>query len=193
MKVLKGIVLTSAVLMANACLAELKPLEDEALGEFYGQAAPVIEMSGQVTYDAIVYTPPDGGAQEVILPGGSSTDGNVSTQQLTFQGQMFGMPQTGGVVDSLFSIFPMRMGGVDTNDDGTIDRGAMMFSFQPNVGRGTQFSPLDITLDDDTVNVHDQLFISNQGILILNAPLENNTFTIPGQSGEFSLTPVKYF
>ncbi|WP_020408789.1 DUF6160 family protein [Hahella ganghwensis] len=193
MKLCKGITLVSAVLMANVSFAELKPLEDEALGEFYGQAAPAMEMSGQITYDAIVYTPPDGGPQEVILPGQSSSDGSISTQQLSFQGQMFGLPQTGGVVDQLFSIFPMRMGGVDTNDDGTIDRGAMMFSFQPNVGRGTQFSPLNITMDQDTVNVRDQLFISNQGILILNAPLENNTFTIPEQSGEFSLTPVKYF
>jgi hypothetical protein len=73
------------------------------------------------------------------------------------------------------------------------DRGAAMFSFQPNVGMGTQFSPIDITTDDATVNINDQTFITKQGILFLNAPLVNEPFEIPGQTGQYQLTPVKYF
>lgn len=188
-------VLPLALSLSLVAQADLQPLEDEAMGEFYGQAAPVVEMSGQVTYDAIVYRPADGSAEQVIFPGQASTDLAVQTdQQLTFEGQMFGVPNTGSALDMLFTIFPLRIGGVDTNDDGVIDRGAAMFSFQPNVGMGTQYSPISVGVDDNTVNIEDQVFITNQGILILNDSLSGNVFEVPEFPGQQkSFTPVKYF
>lgn len=195
MKYSKSTLALCTILACGQVNAELQALDEEVMGEFYGQAAPVVEMSGQVTFDAIVYTPSDGSPQEIVLPGQTSTDGAVATdQQLTFSGQMFGVPSTGSALDALFTIFPLRIGGVDTDNDGTIDRGAAMFSFQPNVGMGTGFSPLEIGIDDNTVNIKDQVFITNQGVLILNDALgAGTTFNIPGQTGDFGLTPVKYF
>ncbi len=193
MKKQESLILLVGLITAGLASAELKPLEDEALGDFYGQAAPVIEMSGQITYEAIVYTPPDGGAKEVILPGASSSDGTIATEQLTFSGQTFGMPQTGSVIDQLFMFMPIRMGAVDTDDDGLLDHGATLFSFQPNVGRGTQYSPIDIAMDDTTVNIRDQMFVTKQGILFLNTPLDPTSFQVPGTTVEGGFTPIKYF
>jgi len=173
--------------------ADLQSIDDATMGDVVGQAMPVIETSGGITYEAIVYHPSDGSDAQVILPGASSSDGKVSTQSLTFSGQMFGTPRTGNPLDLLGFILPMRVGGVDTDNDGDTDRGGMLFSFQPNIGLGTEYSPLDISLDDETVNIDDQMFVTKQGILFLNAPLVNEPFEIPGMSGQYELVPKKLF
>lgn len=173
--------------------AELKAIDESVMGDVVGQAAPTIEVSGGVTYEGIVYYPADGSDPQVILPGQSSTDQKVSTQSMTFQGQMFGLPKTGSVMDLLSIIMPIRVGVVDTDGDGQFDRGGAMFSFQPNVGMGTEYSPLSIGLDDETVNIDDQVFLTKQGILFLNAPVPNQPFEIPGQTGQYQLVPQKFF
>lgn len=163
----------------------MKPISDEALGDVVGQAAPVIEIGGQMTYEQIVYTDPAGN-REVILPGGTSTDGAVDTNYSgEIRGQTFGVPQTGTIFDLFTAILPLRMGEVDTDGDSIGDRAAAVFTFQPNIGMGTGFSPLNIT-GNDTVNINDQVFVSDQGIAILNAPIGDGLMTIDGSTYQYT-------
>ncbi|MBK8971520.1 MAG: hypothetical protein IPM37_09215 [Hahellaceae bacterium] len=189
----QSVLVYALVFPAFQAVAELKAIDEAMMGDVVGQAAPEIEVSGGITYEAIVYHPADGSAPQVVLPGESSSDQAVSTQSLTFQGQMFGLPKAGGALDLLSIIMPIRVGAVDIDGDGQLDRGAAMFSFQPDVGLGSQFSPLEISMDDQTVNIHDQVFLTKQGILFLNAPLANEPFEIPGQTGQYQLVPQKFF
>ena len=50
------------------------------------------------------------------------------------------------------------MGVVDTDGDGQFDRGGAMFFVSTECYLGTEYSPLSIGLDDETVNIDDQVF-----------------------------------
>ncbi|WLQ16913.1 hypothetical protein O5O45_13415 [Hahella aquimaris] len=187
---MKKTVFVCAAMFSTAVMAELKPINDQQLSEVVGQAAPVIEINGQVTYEAIAYTNPDG-VREVIYPGQTSSDGAVHDDNVSLQGMTFGTPRTGTLVDLFTAVLPLRYGEIDTNGDGVEDRGAAIFSFQPNVGFGTGFMPLDIQQSDTSVNIDDQVFLTKQGLVILNAPI--NTDIINVGADAYKLTPIKMF
>lgn len=169
-----------SVLCMTGVQAELKPLSDEGMNEVIGQGAPLIEMSGDITYDAVIYTDPQGN-REVITPGGSSTNGVVKTDGITMKGATYGTPAS---LFGLFSmILPTTLGEVDTDGDGIADHGAAVLNFKPNsFSTGT---PIDINSTDTVVNVADQMFLTKQGIVILNAPL-NNIYDFNGQQYQYT-------
>ncbi len=174
---------TLCALVACACvpvaLADLKPLDDAGMNAVTGQGSPTIAISGDITYDAIIYTDPQGN-REVITPGGASANGVVNTTGINMKGATYGSPVG---LFGLFSMFlPTTMGEVDTDGDGIADHGAAVINFKPNAfSTGT---PIDITTSDTVVNVADQMFLTKQGIIILNAPL-NNLYDINGQQYQY--------
>ena len=159
------------LLLSFACVsvahAELQPLSDSALQDVIGQAGVMIEMSGQISYDAIIYN------GEIITPSEPvSSDGRVSQEGVYMDGYTVGLPQTGTIMDLVGLFLPLTYGEVDTDGDGIRDHGAAVFNFRPNIGAaGVNVTPISIRPEDTSINIDDQVFITNQGIVFLNAPL----------------------
>ena len=169
---------------ASLAHAELQPLSDEFLQGVTGQSGVMIDISGQMTYDAIIYN------GQVITPDvPQSDDGKVKQGNVYLNGYTMGLPQTGTIMDIFGLFLPLSFGEVDTDGDGVPDHGAAVFNFKPNFG--TSLSPIAIEREDTTINFNDQVFVTKQGIVFLNAPL-NNTYEIGGQT--FTYThPGKLF
>lgn len=168
---------------ASLAHAELKPLSDETLQDVTGQAGVMIEVSGQMTYEAILFN------GQVITPDNPAPNGELKEDSVYMNGYTVGLPQTGTIMD-LFGLFmPLTYGEVDTDGDGVRDHGAAVFNFKPNVS--TSLSPLAIEPEDTTINFNDQVFITKQGIVFLNAPLDN-TYEFNGQTYQYQ-HPEKLF
>ncbi|WP_344806371.1 DUF6160 family protein [Allohahella marinimesophila] len=181
------------LLSALSVQADLKPIDDAAMSEVTGQAAPVINMSGQITYEAIVYTDAQGN-KETIRQGESSTTGAVQPYDRAIKGITFANQTTGTLMDVMSFVMPLRYGAVDIDEDGILDRGAAIFSFAPSIGMGTGALPIDIKAEDVTTVINDQVFVTNQGIVFLNAPAGGDgAFTVPGYDASLAPVPVKHF
>lgn len=168
-----------ALVLAGASVvrAELRPLSDDILHEISGQSGITIEISGQITYDAILYN-----GEVISTSNPSSSDGRVREVSIHMDGYTLGMPNTGGILD-LFSLFlPISFGEVDTDGDGVRDRGAAVFNFRPNVG--VPVTPISIRPEDTTLSIDDQVFVTKQGIVFLNAPLSGD-YNIGGQTYQY--------
>ncbi len=175
-------ILLTSVLVAPTVNAELKPMGDTEMGMVTGQAGIQIDVSGQITYDRIVYNLPDG-TQEIITPGsGGSTDGVVTEGGVSIDGPVANIPGIPGLFSMLM---PFQAGQVDTDGDGLSDRAAAVLSFSPkNMGPG---SMLSIDPADTTVNFNDQMFVTKLGIVILNAPIGNDgVFNTGGQDYQYT-------
>lgn len=169
-------------LLASASLvqAELRPMDDAGMNEIVGQGSPVIEMTGDITYDAVIYTDPEGN-REIITPGSSSANGVVKTDGITMTGATYGSPM--GLFGLFSMVLPTTIGEVDTDGDGVADHAAAVLNFKPNaMSTGT---PIDITTSDTVVNFADQMFLTKQGLVILNAPLDN-IYDINGQQYQYT-------
>lgn len=177
-----------SLLNSLQAFGELKLIDDATMGEVVGQAGPVVEMSGQMTYEAIVYTDPDGN-KETIRQGEMSANGSISSYDKAIKGITFANQSTGTLIDVLSFVVPLRYGAVDTDGDGQLDRGAAILSYAPSIGFGTGALPIEIQPEDVTTVINDQVFVTNQGVLFLNAPVVGGSFAPPG-STEASLAPV---
>lgn len=154
--------------LASIAHAELKPLSDESLQAISGQAGVIMEMSGQITYQGIYYN-----GELIYSDNPVSSDGLVSQSPVYMDGYTVGIPAGTGTIMDLFALFlPLTYGEVDTDGDGIMDRGAAVFNFKPNL-LGTSFTPISIRPEDTTINMNDQVFVTKQGIVFLNAPLMN--------------------
>jgi len=146
--------------------AELKPLSDESLQAISGQSGVIMDVSGQITYEAIYYN-----GERIDVDNPISSDGLVSQSPVYMDGYTVGIPAGTGTIMDLFALLlPLTYGEVDTDGDGIMDRGAAVFNFKPNL-LGTSFTPISIRPEDTTINMNDQVFVTKQGIVFLNAPL----------------------
>lgn len=181
-----------ALPLALSVQAELTAIDDLALEEVIGQSGVIIDRSGEVTFDKIVYTDASGARYE-LNPGEATPGGEVDTNaSVTMKGTTVGLPVMGGnPMDLLGIVFPLTMGEVDIDGDGNADRSAAIFNFKPNLF--VPVTTLDVKDTDSTVKINDQVFLTNAGIVILNAPYSTNTFALPDGSTAQYTHPAKLF
>ncbi len=166
--------LFSVCAFVSVAHAELKPLSDETMQTISGQSGVIMDVAGQITYEAIYYN-----GERIDVDNPTSTDGLVSQAPVYMEGYTVGIPAgTGTIMDIFALLLPLTYGEVDTDGDGLMDRGAAVFNFKPNL-LGTSATPISIRPEDTTINMSDQVFVTKQGIVFLNAPLPTEVGGIP--------------